>query len=109
MSSRQVTSDLMMYSIDASWSNVAVGQPVAPETVIGKDLETGETLLAGVDGRVQGVHFSGGEHALIVLVQMDDTAAAGAEVAGAETAGAAGGAPGVAGVDPGLEEGAQCE
>lgn len=66
-----MTSDLMMYTVDAGRSNLAVGQSVTPETEIGEDLETRESLRAGVHGQVQGIHFSGGEHVLIVLVRVD--------------------------------------
>lgn len=61
--------DPVCLRIDASWCAVRVGDPVMPETVIGKDAETGETIHAGTHGRVEAVSFSGADHALIVLIQ----------------------------------------
>jgi hypothetical protein len=46
-----------------------VGDAVTPETVVGTDVGTGETVTAGCRGEVIGVNFSGGEHALMVTIQ----------------------------------------
>jgi hypothetical protein len=41
---------------------------VAPETRVGVDYESGEVVTAGCQGRVEAVTFSGGEHALTVVI-----------------------------------------
>jgi len=44
---------------------------VTANTEIGDDLEKGLLLRAEVEGTVEGVYFSGGDHALVVLVRLD--------------------------------------
>jgi beta-lactam-binding protein with PASTA domain len=57
------------FKIDASLCNLRVGDTVEPETVIGMDFETGQKVKAGRHGRVEAVSFSGGEHALTIVIQ----------------------------------------
>lgn len=42
---------------------------MSPHSVVGIDYESGELITAGCRGRVVAVTFSGGEHALIVVVE----------------------------------------
>ena len=57
------------FKIDASLCNLRVGDIVEPETVIGMDFETGEMVRAGRHGQVEAVSFSGGEHALTIVIR----------------------------------------
>ncbi len=57
------------FKIDASQCNLRVGDMVEPETVIGMDFETGETVRAGRHGQVKAVSFSGGGHALTIVIR----------------------------------------
>ena len=57
------------FKIDASLCNLRVGDTVEPETVIGMDSETGEMVKAGRHGRVEAVSFSGGGHALTIVIR----------------------------------------
>jgi hypothetical protein len=61
--------DPVCLRIDASWCSVQVGDVVTPEMVIGKEVETGESVRAGIHGQVETISFSGADHALIVLIQ----------------------------------------
>ena len=58
----------VQFKIEANKCSLRVGDSVTPDTVVGTAVETGETVIAGCHGKVIGVHFSGGEHALIVTV-----------------------------------------
>jgi hypothetical protein len=57
------------FKIDASLCNLRVGDTVEPETVVGMDFETGEMVKAGRHGRVEAVGFSGGRHALTIVIR----------------------------------------
>ncbi len=57
------------FKIEASLCNLRIGDEVSPQTVVGIDNESGETVTAGCHGRVVAVTFSGGEHALIVVIE----------------------------------------
>jgi hypothetical protein len=57
------------FKIDASLCNLRVGDTVEPETVIGMDFETGEMVRARRHGRVEAVSFSGGGHALTIVIR----------------------------------------
>jgi hypothetical protein len=57
------------FKVEASRCNLCVGDLVSPDTVIGTDIETGETVITGCRGQVVAVNFSGGEHALMVIIQ----------------------------------------
>jgi hypothetical protein len=59
----------VQFKIDATQCNLRIGDAVTPDTVVGTDVETGETVSAGCRGEVIGINFSGGEHALIVTIQ----------------------------------------
>ena len=60
----------VQFKIEASRCSLRVGDSVTPDTVIGTDAETGKTVTVGCHGKVMGVHFSGGEHALIVTIHL---------------------------------------
>jgi hypothetical protein len=59
----------VQFKIEASKCSLREGDLVTPGTVVGTDVETGETVTAGCHGKVMGVSFSGGQHALIVTIQ----------------------------------------
>ena len=44
-----------------------------PETVLGIDAESGETITAGCHGVVEAVGFMGGEHVLSVIIRACDS------------------------------------
>lgn len=66
-----ITSDLILYKIDASHCKLSAGDSIAPGMEIGKDIDTGSIIIADVRGHVHAVHFSGGDHAMIVLVYVE--------------------------------------
>ena len=68
---KRLASDLMAYKIDASRCALRVGDLVAPGTTIGEDFDTGKTLSAEAHGQVEGVYFSGADHALVILIRTD--------------------------------------
>ncbi len=49
--------------------NLRIGNQVSPQTVVGIDHGSGEMVTAGCRGRVVAVTFSGGEHALFVVIE----------------------------------------
>jgi hypothetical protein len=57
------------FKIAASVCDLRIGDQVSPETRVGVDYESGEVVSAGCHGRVVAVTFSGGEHALIVIIE----------------------------------------
>ncbi len=57
------------FKIAASWCDLRVGDQVAPETRVGVDYDSGDVVTAGCHGQVVAVTFSGGEHALIVIIE----------------------------------------
>jgi hypothetical protein len=71
MAKGRLSSDLVAFKIEASQCDLRVGDLVSPETVVGRDLESGELVQAGVYGQVMGVHFSSADHALVVLVRAE--------------------------------------
>lgn len=71
MSSTKITSDLFVFKVDASKCELNVGDKVIPGLTIGEDYETGEEITSETNGKVEGVHFSGADHALIVLIRYD--------------------------------------
>lgn len=71
MSPTRMTSDLTVYKIDASRCALRVGDLIEPGTTIGEDFDTGMILQAEAHGQVEGIHFSGADHALVILVRVD--------------------------------------
>ncbi|MEZ4526593.1 MAG: hypothetical protein R2941_11795 [Desulfobacterales bacterium] len=61
-----------MFKIDASRCFVKADDDVSPDTEIGTDYESGETVRAGCRGNVTAVLFSGAEHALTVKIRMEN-------------------------------------
>ncbi len=57
------------FKIAASVCELRVGDRVSPDTRVGADYESGEVVTAGCHGRVEAVTFSGGEHALVVVIE----------------------------------------
>ena len=58
------------FKIAASVCDLRIGDQVSPETRVGVDYESGEAVTARCHGRVVAVTFSGGEHALIVVIEL---------------------------------------
>jgi len=71
MGPTRMTSDLVVYKIDASRCDLRVGDLVAPGMTIGADSDTGVTLKAEAHGQVEGIHFSGADHALVILIRAE--------------------------------------
>jgi hypothetical protein len=61
--------DLILFKIDASRCSLRVGDPVAPESLIGEDIDTANVLRSGVHGKVDSISYSSIDHALLVLVR----------------------------------------
>ena len=59
----------MRFKIAASVCDLRIGDQVSPETRVGVDYDSGEVVTAGCRGRVVAVTFSGGEHALTVVIE----------------------------------------
>ena len=62
--------ECIAFKIEASRCGVHIGDSVSPETVVGEDFETGETVVAGVEGRVKAVRFMPEDHAFAVEIQL---------------------------------------
>lgn len=61
-----------MFKIDAARCSVKADDEVSPDTEIGADYESGETVRAGCRGKVTAVSFSGREHALMVKIRTEN-------------------------------------
>lgn len=69
----QISTDLKLFKIEASRSDLHTGQRITPETVLGEDLGSGEPIRAGMHGRVEAITFSPADHALVILVRAEET------------------------------------
>lgn len=67
----QMTSDLQIYKVSAARCDLRLGDLVKPGTPIGEHCETGALLASEVYGQVEGIHFSGADHAIIVLLRVE--------------------------------------
>jgi hypothetical protein len=61
----------IQFKIEASRSDLKVGDRVTPETIVGVDWDTGKCVAAALHGEVVGVTFLGGEHAFLVFIRPD--------------------------------------
>jgi hypothetical protein len=59
----------ILFKIEASRCALRVDDRVTPETTIGEDFETGETLQAGCHGYVEAIHFDASDHAFFVVIR----------------------------------------
>jgi hypothetical protein len=57
------------FEIDATECHLQIGDLVTPETIVGRNFETGETVMAGCYGRVESINFNAANHTLLVLIQ----------------------------------------
>jgi hypothetical protein len=71
MGMTQVTSDLVVYKVGASHCDLRIGDLVKPGTPIGEHYDTGAPLTSEVYGQVEGIHFSGADHALVILIRVE--------------------------------------
>lgn len=71
MGMTQMTSDLQVYKIGASHCELRIGDLVTPGTLMGEHYETGARLESEVYGQVEGIYFSGADHALVILVRVE--------------------------------------
>lgn len=69
MGAIRVTSHMMVYKIDASRCDLQAGDVVTPDMALGEDPDTGAIVKAETHGQVEGVHFNGANHALVILVR----------------------------------------
>lgn len=67
----RMTSDLIVYKISASRCDLRIGDLVKPGQPIGEHYDTGALLHSEVYGQVEGIHFSGADHALVVLIRVE--------------------------------------
>jgi hypothetical protein len=58
----------IVHRVDASVCNVRIGQQVRPDTIIGRDPQTGSVQCAEKDGTVTRMWFDGAAHVLMVVV-----------------------------------------
>jgi len=66
---RDMSPDLVFYKIDASQCDLQIGDRVTPQTTIGRDWRSKQTVRAGRRGRVESIAFTGAEHALIIAIR----------------------------------------
>jgi hypothetical protein len=71
MTPNRISSGRILFKVGASRCDLRVGDRVTPETTVGEDFETGETVKAGSHGRVESISFSADDHALIVLIKAE--------------------------------------
>ena len=57
------------FEIEASECDLQIGLSVTPETIIGRDFETGKMIEAGCHGRVASINFNASNHTLIVIIE----------------------------------------
>ena len=69
MNPQRASSDLALFKIDASRCDLRIGDRVTPETKVGEDFETGETVKAGCHGEVEGINFIADDHALVIGIR----------------------------------------
>ena len=60
-----------MFLLEASRLQVKIGQEVLTDTILGEDFESGEQVVANVDGVVESVSMMGAEHAIYVVIKVD--------------------------------------
>ncbi|MBC8446953.1 MAG: YibE/F family protein [Chloroflexi bacterium] len=72
MTQDRISPDPILFKIGASRCDLRVGDRVTPETTVGEDFETGETVKAGCHGRVEGISFIADDHALVVVIRPAD-------------------------------------
>ena len=56
------------FNIEASMCSLRPGDRVEPDTIIGRDIVSGNPLHADCYGTVQGITFNGPRHSLLVIV-----------------------------------------
>lgn len=69
MTQDKILPDRILFKIGASRCDLRIDDRVTPETVVGEDFETGETVKAGCHGRVEGINFIADDHALVVAIR----------------------------------------
>jgi hypothetical protein len=55
------------YEVDLRGCNLNIGEPIAPETVIGCHHRTGEPVTAGLHGRVATIYFNPAHDSLMIM------------------------------------------
>ncbi len=56
------------FIIEASQCELRLGDHVTPGTIIGRDIITGEIVMAGCHGQVKAITFDAANHSLLVLI-----------------------------------------
>ena len=56
------------FIIEASQCELRLGDHVMPETIIGRDIKTGEIVKASCHGQVKAITFDAANHSLLVLI-----------------------------------------
>jgi hypothetical protein len=54
------------YEVDLTECRLHIGQPVTPETIVGRDRETGQLVTAGLHGRVATIYFNPMHDSLLI-------------------------------------------
>ena len=68
---RDTIPEMAVFRIAASRCDLRVGDRVEPSTVVGQDAVSSELARAGIYGQVDGIHFVGEDHTLVVVIQPD--------------------------------------
>lgn len=64
--------EMAVFRVAASRCDLRAGDRVEPQTAVGQDPASGGIAYAAVYGQVEGVHFVGANHTLVVVIQPDD-------------------------------------
>lgn len=56
------------FEIEGNWCQLKPGDDVVPQTVVGRDYDSGEVVRAGFHGYVAASYFNPMNHSLIVII-----------------------------------------
>lgn len=74
MNQSNISTSLRRFEIDATECHLHIHQRVTPETVIGRDFQSGDTVRAECKGQVVSINFNAANHTLLVLIlRMEDS------------------------------------
>lgn len=55
------------YEVDSAKCNVIIGEPVSPETIIGRHYASGQPVQAGISGQVATIYFNPMHDSLLIM------------------------------------------
>ncbi|OGO04730.1 MAG: hypothetical protein A2Y73_07105 [Chloroflexi bacterium RBG_13_56_8] len=68
MNTDELLCELLLFRVDASRCDLRVGDSVTPDTMIGRDLASGQEVKAGCRGKVLTITFDGADKALLIAI-----------------------------------------